>query len=211
MELTFYNEKESSSLMIITKKFAEEITKEKLAELATRYANGFAQKLGAERRIKIPPDEVVYDCCDAEHVLLTRLELRMQWQDQRQPDLKAVYDDIKKRIRQREGFVYTGVAYIPITALAEEDREILSELAQDTAAGFVQRLIGSFKDKRRQYFSIPSFASEVAHLATPKLYGAKCDGLDETMDIFSQLYEITFVLRELVGSSKKNRPPLVKD
>ncbi|MBM3200184.1 hypothetical protein FJZ53_04555 [Candidatus Woesearchaeota archaeon] len=94
--------------MIITKEFAEKLDKETLAELATKYCNELAEKLGGDKKIKIHPGEVICKKEEAEQIF-TDLYMRTSVQKER-------------------AFIHDNTAYTPLIDPSLEEQVFIFRL-----------------------------------------------------------------------------------
>ena len=95
--------------MIITKEFAEKLDKETLAELATKYCNELAEKLGSDKKIKISPEEIICKKDKAEQVFTD--------------------DYTKALVQQGLAFVHNNIAYTPLVSPSLEEQVFIFEVA----------------------------------------------------------------------------------
>ncbi|MDP2906439.1 MAG: hypothetical protein Q8O03_00715 [Nanoarchaeota archaeon] len=166
--------------MIITKQAAKELNKDKLADMATKYANELVQKLGNNTKVEILPQDIIYDRLEA-HQFFTKKYAHESPQ-------KLI--NVLGFIQDASPFVEEGVAYTPLSSLSRNDYHAISKLAADNTQA---------DQIKNQCMSIKGFGAETAHLVGHKLYGPKtikC-GLGETMDIVSQIYEDSINLKTI--------------
>lgn len=193
--------------MIISRQFVDDINKDKLAELATQYGNEFVNKLGNQTRVKILPQQLIYDPLEAKRFFLSKLE-----PDEKDPKIvrrfsKVLYKEVKEDINRGKGLVRDQVAYIPIKELTEEERRLVSRIASEK--NVIKNSIRYFFDwllrKKLPFVSLGGFGAELGHLIGWQLYGQKVsNGFDETIDIFSQLFESSYDIRTICESFSKN-------
>ncbi len=168
--------------MIITKQAAEELDKDKLADMATKYANELVQKLGNYSKVEIRPQELIYDQLDAKEFFTKKYA--------HESPQKLI--NVLGFIEDGSPFVEEGIVYTPLSSLSREDCYMTSKIATDKTQA----------DKvKNKCVSINGFGAEIAHLVGHKLYGTKtikC-GLGETLDLVSQIYEDSIDQKTLEG------------
>ncbi len=177
--------------MIITKQAAEELNKDKLADMAAKYANELVRKLGNDTKIEILPQDIIYDKLEA-HQFFTK---------------KYAHESLQKLINilgfieDESPFVEEGIAYMPLSSMLRNDWCVISKLAKDNAQA---------DEIKNKCMSINGFGAETAHLVGHKLYGPKtikC-GLGETLDLVSQIYEDSINLKTIDGLADKKHDNL---
>jgi hypothetical protein len=176
--------------MIITSESRKEINKKTMADLASNYATEFAHLLGYERDIRITQEKVISEKGEAREIFLKKFQPKTY-----SKPLKRIarirYQDLKTKINNGLAFFQDGVAYIPITALTEEERGLVSCLRPDEATkiGFFDRML---LNKSEAYCSLNGFGSEIGHIVGDRIYqGRVHNGLGESLDIASQLLELS--------------------
>lgn len=165
--------------MIITKEFAEKMNKETLAELATKYCNELAEKLGSDKKIEVKPGEAVFNPKEAKAMLPILL-----WQHGSD---KFDFYLAEKQIKNARAFFVEGMAFTPLTCLSETDTSVFSK-----ASGMDNGEI--FKKLEDSHITIRGFGAEMGHLVSSKLYENRTlkTGLDEALDILSNIHEISY-------------------
>lgn len=175
--------------MIITKQAAKELNKDKLAGMATQYANELAENLGSNAKVEILPQEVIYDSLEAKEFFT-----------------KSKSIGILNLIEEVCPFVEEGVAYIPLSDLSQENERMISKVIPDNA---------KTSQLKNMCMSLEGFGAEIAHLVGHKLYGPKTiSGLGEALDIVShQIYEdlIDMKIISELADEKKNLSELEKE
>ena len=177
--------------MIITKQAAKELNKDKLADMATKYANELVQKLGNNTKVEILPQEIIYDRLEAHQFFIKKYA--------HESPQKLI--NVLGFIQDASPFVEEGVAYTPLSSLSRNDHYAFSKLMADYTEG---------EEIKNKCMSISGFGAETAHLVGHKLYGQKtikC-GLGETMDIVSQIYEDSINLKTIDGLADKKHDNL---
>lgn len=91
--------------MIITKQEAKELNKDKLADMATKYVNELAEKLGSDKKIIINPNEIIYRREEAEHVF-TDSYLMM-------------------KVQEKQPFVCNNIAYTPLSHVSLMEKVLI--------------------------------------------------------------------------------------
>lgn len=191
--------------MIISRQFAKEVNKAKLAELATGYADEFADKLGAKTRIEIKPEEIIYDPVEAEAFFLKKFKPNRKNSNWAKKFAKARYNDRKMDIREKEPFVDDGVAYTPISELSKNDVDLVSRVfrEEEKPESLTAHLWEKLSKNKSDYVSLNGFGAEIGHLVGKKLYGGRIQGgIGETFDFLSTLYELSLDIRILCGSEE---------
>lgn len=187
--------------MIITKEFAEKLDKKTLAELATKYCNEVAEKLGNDKRIEITPQELIYDLKEAETYFCQNF-IKPKRSDSEFDHI--CYKRTKKNIK-KSALCMDGIAYTPLVRLSKEERDLVLRILGNKPKNPLRRPI-DYLFRGEPYLSLRGFGSEMGHLVGDKLYGQKAysGGLGELLDYLSILYEISFNIRTICKSADKN-------
>lgn len=178
--------------MLITRKEAAGLTKEKLAEMAIRYANDFARKLGSDKQMKVKASQVFYDQQETLGFFSTSLIEKIL--DPSIKDIEKVksvllFEVLGTQIKEGIGFFNTNfekpVLYTP---LGEPDEDNCRRL---------------FGKNPNEYLVLNHFGAEVGHFVGYTLYGGKVTGttLSEVIDALSHLYEISVDIAK-IGAPK---------
>lgn len=179
--------------MIITKQAAEKLNRDKLADMATKYANELAQKLGNNAKVEILPQDIIYDRLEA-HEFFTKKYAKESPQ-------KLI--NFLGFIEDENPFFEEGIAYMPLTSMLRNDYNTISKLVADNTQA---------DEIKNKCMSIRGFGAETAHLVGHKLYGlktAKC-GIGETLDLVSQMYEDSINLKTIDRLADKKHDNLVQ-
>lgn len=171
--------------MIIKRKEARKLTKEKLAELATRYANDFARKLGSDEQVTVKPGQVICDPKEAMQFFRQNLNF-------------FVYLESRRKIRNGSAFFnkILDTVYTPIVELYPY-------------AKFKVSIIKGDEKNLEDYVAIDGFFSELGHLVGRMLFGEKTlksAGLGEALDLMSTLNGINFNVDRMWRKKKGCNP-----
>lgn len=192
--------------MIVSRRFAKELNKDRLAELAIKYANEFAEKLESDKKIKISPQELIYNQKEAEAFFLPR-EFRLNsYPKEMRVLVELKYGWIRRNIKEKSAFIFNDVAYIPLSKVSEDKRILISKIIgkKYKLKNLIYSLLYNF-EMTSPYLSLNGFGAEIGHLVGSKLYGQKAEGgIGEALDLLSSLYEISFDTKTLCESIDEN-------